>query len=79
MTDEKQLNLFGDPDPQPDRDRIPFDANIPIPPQTYQNMDELAVHCQQCDRCELGQTRINAVIGRGNLNADIMIIGEGPG
>lgn len=87
MTGEKQLNLFGDPDPQPDRDspsetlrdRIPFDANIPIPPQTYQNMDELAVHCQQCDRCELGQTRINAVIGRGNLNADIMIIGEGPG
>lgn len=86
MTGEKQLSLFGDPEPLPETqpgllqiERIPFDANIPIPPQTYSKMEELAAHCQQCDRCGLGQKRINAVIGRGNLNADIMVIGEGPG
>lgn len=32
-----------------------------------------------CSRCRLCQTRNNIVPGEGNLHADIMFIGEGPG
>jgi len=35
--------------------------------------------CLNCQRCELWKTRRNVVIGKGNKNADIMFIGEGPG
>ena len=42
-------------------------------------MEEIAKDCNQCQRCDLGKNRTNAVIGRGNPQAKIMIIGEGPG
>ena len=32
-----------------------------------------------CTRCPLGSTRINAVPGEGNVNAQVMFVGEGPG
>jgi len=32
-----------------------------------------------CQRCRLGKSRTNLVFGVGNVNADIMFIGEGPG
>ncbi len=32
-----------------------------------------------CKKCPLGETRIKAVPGEGNINAKIMFIGEGPG
>jgi len=32
-----------------------------------------------CDRCELSQYRANIVLGRGNKNAKIAILGEAPG
>lgn len=60
-------------------ERIPTDAKVPIPPNTYESMELLAAHCNSCQRCELGAKRTNAVVGRGNLNAPIMIIGEAPG
>ena len=34
---------------------------------------------QACRACPLCQARMHTVPGDGNLNADIMIIGEGPG
>jgi DNA polymerase len=34
---------------------------------------------RNCQKCPLAQTRTNAVPGEGNLNADLMFIGEGPG
>ncbi len=58
---------------------IPTDASIPIPEGTYQNLEQLAHHCHQCQRCILGSNRIQAVISRGNPQAPIMIIGEAPG
>ncbi|MDY7022508.1 MAG: uracil-DNA glycosylase [Cyanobacteriota bacterium] len=86
MSGDQQLNLFdfgesGATPPSSDfnLDQIPQDAQIPIPPGTYQNLDEIAHHCNQCTRCELGNNRTNAVIGRGNPQAAIMIIGEAPG
>jgi uracil-DNA glycosylase len=47
--------------------------------QQYPDMATLATDCSQCRRCDLGHTRIQAVIGRGALKAPIMIVGEGPG
>ncbi len=78
MSNEQQLSLFGDSNLD-QKDLIPTNAKIPIPSGTYANMIELAQHCNQCHRCRLGDTRTHAVVGRGNLNAPIMLIGEAPG
>ncbi|WP_310481712.1 uracil-DNA glycosylase [Chamaesiphon sp. VAR_48_metabat_403] len=87
MSPESQLNLFGQIDVEPPVESlpanqfelIPTSANMPIAPGTYDNLGQLASHCQVCHRCELGDTRINAVVGRGNERAPILIVGEGPG
>lgn len=85
MSHGEQLNLFNQsgwtsstPDPS-EIELIPHHAKIPIHPGTYHTMDSLAIHCHTCQRCELGVTRTNAVVGRGNIHAPIMIIGEAPG
>lgn len=41
--------------------------------------DQLNSACKDCQSCELGRTRTNIVIGRGNVNAPVLFIGEGPG
>ena len=43
------------------------------------NIDELESQVKYCNKCDLCNNRINTVFGEGNLNADIMFIGEGPG
>ena len=78
MSSDIQLNLFDDTNSNP-RDLIPTDAKIPITPGIYANMTELAQDCNQCHRCGLGDNRTHAVVGRGNLQAPIMLIGEAPG
>ena len=40
---------------------------------------ELEQICSGCNKCQLCQGRKNVVFGVGNQNADIMLIGEGPG
>lgn len=40
---------------------------------------ELQKQCEGCTKCELCNTRTNCVFGTGNINADIMFIGEAPG
>lgn len=40
---------------------------------------ELEKECLSCTRCDLCRTRNNVVIGVGRKDADIMLIGEGPG
>jgi len=42
-------------------------------------LEELAEVIKSCTRCPLGSTRLNAVPGEGNVNADVMFVGEGPG
>lgn len=87
MAIEDQISLFelSQPNDEPampkefNPDLIPTDARVPIPRGTYQTMEQMKVHCNQCYRCGLGETRTNAVIGRGNVHADILIVGEGPG
>jgi DNA polymerase len=83
--DAEQMSLFDESALTPSKQAnfqpklIPTNAKIPIPPGTYDTMVQLAEHCNSCQRCELGATRTHAVVGRGNLKAPIMIIGEAPG
>ncbi len=43
------------------------------------NWTELTDQCMACKKCGLANTRTNVVVGRGNINAPLMFIGEGPG
>ncbi len=43
------------------------------------NWEELENSIEDCKKCKLCTTRTNIVFGCGNKNADIMMIGEGPG
>lgn len=42
-------------------------------------LDELYSEIHECQRCALGKTRTKFVFGKGNPNADVMLIGEAPG
>jgi len=41
--------------------------------------DELLQEIQGCSRCHLAAGRLNTVPGEGSLQADVMLVGEGPG
>lgn len=43
------------------------------------NWNGLKSACADCTRCGLCETRHNVVFGVGNEDADIMLVGEGPG
>ncbi len=45
----------------------------------YETWEELEKSIEGCNKCKLCKTRKNIVFGVGNKNADIMLIGEGPG
>ena len=45
----------------------------------YENLEELETSIKDCKKCKLCNARQNIVFGIGNPNADIMLIGEGPG
>lgn len=81
---EEQFSLFSDGADQPqagsvDFDQIPVTSRIPILPGTYDSLDALSRHCRSCQRCDLAAGRTNVVVSRGNPQAPILIIGEGPG
>jgi len=42
-------------------------------------LSELKSICSKCNRCRLHEGRNNVVFGEGNINTDLMFIGEGPG
>ena len=42
-------------------------------------LDELQLKCADCTKCALCEGRTNVVFGVGKKDADIMLIGEGPG
>ena len=41
--------------------------------------NKLLDECKACTACELHKTRTNCVFGIGNVNADILFVGEAPG
>ncbi len=44
-----------------------------------QSLEELYDRIHNCQRCPLHKTRTKFVFGKGNPNADVMVIGEAPG
>ena len=48
-------------------------------PSRQELMDLVVGEVADCTRCQLGQSRTNPVPGEGNLHAEIMFVGEGPG
>lgn len=44
-----------------------------------ENLDALFPKIKDCTKCILHKNRTNFVFGSGNPNADVMVIGEGPG
>ena len=51
---------------------------LPEAPSTL-TLALLEERVKQCVQCPLSQTRTHVVFGEGNPNADIMLVGEGPG
>lgn len=43
------------------------------------DLSQLKNQCIQCEKCSLSQTRTHVVFGTGVENAEVMLIGEGPG
>jgi DNA polymerase len=52
---------------------------VNAPFQSARSLDELNSMICNCMKCPLGDTRKNFVFGSGNPNADVMVLGEGPG
>lgn len=42
-------------------------------------LEQLKAKCENCEKCQLCKNRTNLVFGVGVPNAEIMLIGEGPG
>lgn len=42
-------------------------------------LEKLREQCRRCERCGLHETRHSMVFGVGNPEADLMLVGEGPG
>ncbi|HKH48924.1 MAG TPA: uracil-DNA glycosylase [Thermoanaerobaculia bacterium] len=51
----------------------------PGSPARLAELEGLAATVASCTRCRLAEGRKNVVFGSGNPNADLMLIGEGPG
>ena len=47
--------------------------------KSYSSLKNLNKACIKCTSCDLSKTRKNVVVGKGNEEAHIVIIGEGPG
>jgi DNA polymerase len=45
-------------------------------PNDFENLQNIVYNCHLC---ELSKSRKNVVFGEGNINAEVMFIGEGPG
>ena len=54
-------------------------GNVMNTAQKTAALAELAETIKNCTRCPLGSTRIHAVPGEGNVDAELMFVGEGPG
>jgi len=44
-----------------------------------ESLDQFFGRINQCQKCQLGQTRTNFVFGVGDPNADLVLVGEAPG
>ena len=76
-------NPFNEPDPVPrvTKPRIP----VPKPPppgeprDRHVHLPRIEAEVSNCTKCRLHETRTNTVFFRGNPNAQLVFVGEGPG
>ncbi|NOZ12622.1 MAG: uracil-DNA glycosylase [Acidobacteria bacterium] len=67
------------------KDALAPSSFVPSPPTRETAVDlaarfkEMAAQVAACAKCGLGKTRNKAVFGAGNIETDLMFIGEGPG
>lgn len=54
-------------------------AAPPEPPIQMESLEAIRADLGECQRCQLGSSRINLVFGTGNPHAEIVFVGEGPG
>ncbi len=71
-TVQTPINLEG-----PQIEKSPIVENLN--PAESNNLDSLRFRLRNCDRCQLCSGRRTIVFGQGNLNADLVFIGEAPG
>ncbi|MCP4757220.1 MAG: uracil-DNA glycosylase [Proteobacteria bacterium] len=55
------------------------DKTIDLSPEHATSLDSLRLRIKDCDRCRLCLGRKTIVFGQGNLQAELLFIGEGPG
>lgn len=55
------------------------DTVEPISSPAIANWEDLHTQVAACQQCQLSRTRSNTVVGRGNRQARLLIIGEAPG
>ncbi len=59
---------------------LPFPSEVAtVVPRREDEMAAVLREAFDCQGCRLGKTRTKLVFGDGNLHADIMFVGEGPG
>ncbi len=59
---------------------MPRKENVPMPlDQKQKALTALEADVIACRKCSLGSTRLNPVFGRGNPDAELLLIGEAPG
>lgn len=63
--------------PAPPAEKAPV-VEIPVP-ASLDSWDTIIEEINQCNACELAQNCTRKVVGAGNRQADLLIIGEGPG
>src|SRR5262249_26342922 len=61
------------------REESLFDSPLPVIQDKPAALKLIREDIGDCTRCRLHKSRKNIVFGVGNVNADIMFVGEGPG
>ncbi len=61
------------------KEQIKPPEQIALTEAAYKTLEEMYETARQCKRCPLCKTRTNVVLFRGNPQAKLMLIGEGPG
>jgi DNA polymerase len=74
-----QPDLFGDPAPSAGPAPGPAPGSGPAAVASDLGLEGVAEGCAACRRCGLAATRQHVVVSRGNPEARLMVIGEGPG
>jgi uracil-DNA glycosylase len=73
---ESQTNLFSKSSP---KEFIELSINWPKTGSEFRDLKELFETAKSCLKCGLCETRTNVVVQDGNPQAQLMLIGEGPG